>query len=1091
MNVSRKILAIIYIIFALLISVVIFASQSILGSTFSDLQEKEAADNVENIENMINLQVLQLEKINSALSSRDDVRNLILNQDPQNLSSGTSLCDIFSVSGCDFIFLVNNSGYIVYSEISGPELSTLNASTLSASSLNSSTLNASSLNSSTLDASSLSASSLSASSLNASSLNASTLDASSLSASTLNASTLDASALLKVRQRINDGSLLCKGAETSLKGILLFENGLAVISGQPVLTSPENNEVSGTIILGKYLDSSFIESVQESTGSKFTISSFNNASSDLMQAFFANPGPNFTYAVTGENVTCYSVLEDFSGSPAIVIQAGADSSIYARGQKALRYIVFFLLFAGLMIGASCKILLDREVVSRIVAIDNFVEKVRLNENFSERFSTYGDDELSRLSEGINQTLDRLRTTSDEFKAQEHEKKLILDSLSELVVFMDSDLRIIWLNKAALDHMGMKMGDVIGRRYQDMYILYKENPSKSPVLKVLESGNEEFGEVVTQDGKVWTVTAIPIKNEDGRITGVLKTGLDITAHRRSEEKLIQAKLEAEEANNFKSEFLANVSHELRTPLNSIIGFSDILIDKVFGELNEKQFRYVNNISTSGKHLLVLINDILDLSKVEAGKMELHYSEFSIDCVFEEVKAVLSPLIQVKSLEATFNVESDCTTLEADRGRIIQILYNLVSNAIKFTPNGGKVSVYCKESGNRALISVIDTGIGISAEDQVKLFKPFTQLDASTTRQYCGTGLGLALVKKIVNLHQGDIWVESDPGKGSNFTFSLPLRKPLELRKANEIGIEDVIIEFEMNKAEALSVKENVEDLQEEVELPEICFSEKGDVKQELILVVDDDKSSSELLSIILKDAGYSVALLYNGKRVLKVAKILKPDIITLDVFLPDTNGWLVLRQLKNDPCTASIPVLIISMTNNNELGITLGATYSFAKPVKRVELVNSLQEITGKFRFEYPKVLIVDDDENTVELLSSMIEPEGFEAIKAYSGREGLQKLFSEQRPDILILDLMMPEISGFDVISSMRADVRTKDIPLIVCTSGELTEKNLEELNSELKGHLISILKKGTFGRKELINIIKQLAMLKRRNDEKNPDCRR
>jgi len=1071
MNVSRKILAIIYIIFALLISVVIFASQSILGSTFSDLQEKEAVDNVEKIENMINLQALQLEKINSALSSRGDVRNLILNQDPQNLSSGTSLGDIFSVSGCDFIFLVNNSGYIVYSEISGPELSTLNSSTL----------DASSLSASTLDASSLSTSSLSASSLNAS----------TLSASSLNASTLDASALLKVRQRINDGSLLCTGAETSLKGILLFENGLAVISGQPVLTSPENNEVSGTIILGKYLDSSFIESVQESTGSTFKIYSFNNASSDLMQAFFANPGPNFTYAVTGENVTCYSVLEDFSGSPAIVIQAGADSSIYARGQKALRYIVFFLLFAGLMIGASCKVLLDREVVSRIVAIDNFVEKVRLNENFSERFSTYGDDELSRLSEGINQTLDRLRTTSDEFKAQEHEKKLILDSLSELVVFMDSDLRIIWLNKAALDHMGMKMGDVIGRRYQDMYILYKENPSKSPVLKVLESGNEEFGEVVTQDGKVWTVTAIPIKNEDGRITGVLKTGLDITAHRRSEEKLIQAKLEAEEANNFKSEFLANVSHELRTPLNSIIGFSDILIDKVFGELNEKQFRYVNNISTSGKHLLVLINDILDLSKVEAGKMELHYSEFSIDCVFEEVKAVLSPLIQVKSLEATFNVESDCITLEADRGRIIQILYNLVSNAIKFTPNGGKVSVYCKESGNRALISVIDTGIGISAEDQVKLFKPFTQLDASTTRQYCGTGLGLALVKKIVNLHQGDIWVESDPGKGSNFTFSLPLRKPLELRKANEIGIEDVIIEFEMNKAEALSVKENVEDLQEEVELPEICFSEKGDVKQELILVVDDDKSSSELLSIILKDAGYNVALLYNGKRVLKVAKILKPDIITLDVFLPDTNGWLVLRQLKNDPCTASIPVLIISMTNNNELGITLGATYSFAKPVKRVELVNSLQEITGKFRFEYPKVLIVDDDENTVELLSSMIEPEGFEAIKAYSGREGLQKLFSEQRPDILILDLMMPEISGFDVISSMRADVRTKDIPLIVCTSGELTEKNLEELNSELKGHLISILKKGTFGRKELINIIKQLAMLKRRNDEKNPDCRR
>jgi len=1024
MNVSRKILVIIYIIFALLISVVIFASQSILYSSFSDLQEKEATDNVEKVENIIDFQILHLEEINSALSSRQDVRNLMFNQHPQSFSE-TEFSDIFSVSGCDFIFLVNSSGYIVYSEVSDSGVST-------------------------------------------------------------NASTLP-----EVRRGIGDGSLLCKGSETPLKGLFLLENGPAVISNQPVLAAPGNKEISGTVILGKKLDSSFIESVQESTGSTVTLYSFNNMPPDFRQALFESKNPNFMYAATGDRVTGYSVLRDISGNPTIVVQTDAASNIYAEGQKSLRYMVFFLLFAGLMIGASCKFLLDREVASRIVAINNFVEKVRINENFSERFSIDGDDELSRLSEGINQTLDRLRMTSDEFKTQEHEKKVILDSLTELVVFMDSELRIIWLNKAALDHVGMKLDDAIGRRYQDIYILYKEKSGKSPVLKVLESGNEEFGEVVTQDGKIWTVSAIPIKNENGRITGVLKTGLDITAHRRSEEKLLQAKLEAEEANNSKSEFLANMSHELRTPLNSIIGFSDILLERVFGELNEKQFRYVNNISTSGKHLLVLINDILDLSKVEAGRMDLHYSEFSIISVFEEVRAVLSPLAQVKALEVTFNVESDFTTLEADRGRLIQILYNLVSNAIKFTPNGGKVSIYCKKSGNRALISVIDTGIGISAEDQVKLFQPFTQLDASATRQYCGTGLGLALVKKIVNLHQGDIWVESDPGKGSNFTFAVPLRKPLELRKASEMGLEDVIIEFEMNKAAALSVKENVEDLREEIELPEVYLPEKIDTKQELVLIVDDDKSSSELLSVILKDAGYRVALLYSGKSVLKVAKNLKPDIITLDVFLPDTNGWLVLRQLKNDPHTASIPVLIISMTNNNELGIALGATYSFTKPIKRIELVTSLKGITGKFRFEYPKILIVDDDENTVELLSLMVEPEGFEVIKAYSGREGLQKLFSEQQPDILILDLMMPEISGFDVISSLRADVRTKDIPLIVCTSGELTEKNLEELNSELKGHLISIMKKGTFGRKELINRIKQLAMLKRRNDEENPDCRR
>jgi len=1024
MNVSRKILVIIYIIFAFLTSIAIFASQSILYSNFSDLQEKEATDNVERVENIIDFEVLRLEEVNSVLSSRDDIKTLMFSQGPQ-ISNGNLFDGTFSVSGCDFVLLVNNSGYIVYSEVSDSELST------------------------------------------------------------------NASALLELHQRIDEGSLLCNEAEIPLKGLFLLENCPAAISSQPVLAASESKEILGTIILGKYLDSGFIESVQESTGSTVTLYDLNNVPSDFRQALFESKNPNFAYSGTGERVTGYSVLEDISGSHSIVIQTDTDSSIYTKGQNSLRYIVLFLLFAGLMIGASCKYLLDKEVVSRIVAIDNFVEKVGMNEDFSERFSMDGGDELSRLSVGINQMLDRLRSTSDEFKAQEHEKKLILDSLTELVVFMDPELRIIWANKAALDHIGMEFSGVIGRRYQDVYILYKENPGRSPVMTVLESGSEEFGEVTTQDGKVWKVSAIPIKNENGRITGILKTGLDITAHRRSEEKLLQAKLEAEEANTSKSEFLANMSHELRTPLNSIIGFSDILLEKVFGELNEKQFRYVSNISASGKHLLVLINDILDLSKVEAGKMDLHYSEFSIYPVFEEVKAVLSPLAHAKSLEVSFNVESNFTTIEADRGRIIQVLYNLVSNAIKFTPNGGKVSIYCKKSGNRALISVIDTGIGISGENQVKLFQPFMQLDASATKQYCGTGLGLALVKKIVNLHQGDIWVESDLGKGSNFTFAIPLRKPLELRKASEMGLEDIIIEFEMNKAAALSVKENTESFQDEIELPEVQLPEKADPNQELVLVVDDDKNSSELLSVILREGGYSVAVLYSGKSVLKVAKSLKPDIITLDVFLPDTNGWLVLRQLKNDPHTASIPVLIISMTNNNELGIALGATYSFTKPVKRMELVTSLKEITGKFRFESPKVLIVDDDQNTVELLSSMIEPEGFDVFKAYSGREGLQKLFSDQQPDILILDLMMPEISGFDVISSLRADVRSKNIPLIVCTSGELTEKNLEELNSELKGHLISIMKKGTFGRKDLINKIKQLAIMKRRNDEGNPDCRR
>ncbi|MDD3245285.1 MAG: response regulator [Methanosarcina sp.] len=1027
MNVSKKILVIIYIIFALLTSVVIFASQNILDSSFSDMEEKGAISDAENVRNIIDFHIIQLDETNSALSSREDIRAFMLSENPEDLG-GTLLTDFFTLSGCDFIFFVNSSGTIIYSQVSDSK----------------------------------------------------------------NVGNASSDLIIpEINQKINDGSLLCREGLSPLNGMFQLGNGPAIVSCRPVSAASDNNEMIGTIILGRDLDADLIDSIQKIAGNPVLLYSPDSVPPDFEQAFLENRNGSFIHTVEGGRLAGYFIHEDINGNPIFMVRTDADGNIYTEGRKSLRYIVLFLLFSGLVVGASCKFLLDREVVSRIVAIDNFVEKVGKDEAFSAHCIMEGDDELSRLTEGINRMLDRLKLNSDIFKAQEHEKNAILNSLSEFVIFMDLGLRIVWANRASLDYAGLKLENIIGHRYEEFFPMSSTAPGKSLARKVLESGNDGLGEVVTPDGKLWMIRANLIKDEDGKVTGILQTELNITAYKRSEEKLLQAKLEAEVASCTKSEFLANMSHELRTPLNSIIGFSDILLERFFGELNEKQLRYVNNISSSGKHLLGLINDILDLSKVEAGKMELHYSEFSIGSVFEEVKTTLSPLAKVKSLEMDFNVESDFADLQADRGRLTQILYNLVSNAIKFSLEGGKVSVQCKQSGNLAFFSVMDTGIGISSEDHKKLFQPFTQIDASLSRQYCGTGLGLSLVKKLVNLHQGDIWVESELEKGSTFMFTIPLTKPSESRKTDTKDINDLMLDVEINKAAAFFVKECAEDLQDEIELPEICLPEKSVEEQNLVLVVDDVKNSNELISVFLRENGYCTASLYRGKDILNVAKKLKPYAITLDVFLPDTNGWSVLRQLKSDSETARIPVIIISVTDNNELGISFGATYSFTKPVKRIELLDALREITGRFRFEEPRILIVDDDENAVELLSSMIEPEGFEVVKAYGGQEGLDMLFSEQQPDILILDLMMPGISGFEVISHMRADQQTKNIPLIVCTAGEFTEKNIEELNGELKGHLISIMKKGTFGRKELINRIKQLTMFKRREDERNSYCRR
>ena len=1044
MNVSKKVLVIIYVIFALLISVVIFASQSILDSSFSDLEAQEAIDNMENAKNVIDSQILELDEANAALSSGEEVRAFMDGSDPGNIR-GILSGDIFSLGGYDLIFFVNGSGDVLYSYFPNSD------------------------------------------------------------------SWRGGSSAPELQRKITDGTLLCPKSTDYVRGLLMLESGPAIISSRPIPGEEGGEEVLGTLIIGRTLDAGFIDSVQKMTGNPLMIYRLDSVPSNFQDAFFESEGQPCMHTVIDGKVVGYFVLDDLTGDPAVMVRADMDRSIYAEGQKSLRYIVLFLLFAGLLVGGGCKLLMDREVVSRIVDIDGFVEMVGKEGNYTERLSVEGDDELSRLACGINGMLESLSAASEYLRVQEHEKKVILNSLSELLVFMDPECRIVWANKASLDYLGMKLADIVGQKFEKVSLLCESDASVSPVRTALGSGKEEVDEISTPDGKVWMVRANPIRDEDGRLTGILQTGLDITAHKRSEERLLNAKLEAEGASQAKSEFLANMSHELRTPLNSIIGFSDILLEMVFGELNERQLKYVNNISNSGKSLLELINDILDLSKVEAGKMELHYSEFSLAAVFEDVRTVLNPLARSRSIAMTFSIEPGFSNLEADRKRLIQILYNLVSNAIKFTPEGGNVSVYGKKTGDYAIISVTDSGIGISREDQNKLFQPFTQIDASSSRQYCGTGLGLALVKKIVKLHQGVIRVESELDKGSTFTFSIPVKKPGGNRKPGNLELEEVILEFEMNKRAALSVRESVKESVEvsvgesvkesvkesvnesgkasghDVKLPEILYPESED-EGELVLVVDDDKNSNELLTLVLGDSGYRVASVYLGRDVLPIAKKLNPDIITLDVFLPDTNGWLVLRQLKNDPETASIPVLIISMADKNELGIALGAMYSFTKPIKKAELLVSLEEITRKFKFETPRVLIVDDDENAVELLNSMIEPEGFEVLKAYGGQEGLERLFSEG-PDILILDLMMPDVSGFDVISRLRADPRLRDIPLIVCTAGEFDEKNIEELNNEMQDHLLSIMKKGTFGRKELISRIKQLTMLKRHKDERDFDC--
>ncbi|RXA20469.1 PAS domain S-box protein [Methanosarcina sp. MSH10X1] len=365
------------------------------------------------------------------------------------------------------------------------------------------------------------------------------------------------------------------------------------------------------------------------------------------------------------------------------------------------------------------------------------------------------------------------------KEREILSALLKKSLCGVLLLEASSHKIIDVNPVAIKTIGRSKEEIVGNICHQF--ICPAQVGKCPISDLGLSVDNSEKTIINAQKEIIPIlkSVVPVTIDDKEY--FVECFIDLSESKRTEKKLLQAKFAAESASRAKSEFLANMSHELRTPLNSIIGFSDILLEKIFGDLNGKQLRYVNNISVSGKHLLELINDILDLSKVEAGKMELNLSEFSIGLVFDEVKSTISPLAQAKNLEMEFKIDPDLGYIQVDRSRLIQILYNLVSNAVKFTPERGKVSVYCKKSGNRVIFSVTDTGIGISSEDQKYLFEPFKQIDSGMNRQYGGTGLGLALVKKFVDMHKGRVWFTSVQGKGSSFIFELPINGPNEMEK----------------------------------------------------------------------------------------------------------------------------------------------------------------------------------------------------------------------------------------------------------------------------------------------------------------------
>jgi len=505
---------------------------------------------------------------------------------------------------------------------------------------------------------------------------------------------------------------------------------------------------------------------------------------------------------------------------------------------------------------------------------------------------------------------------------------------------------------------------------------------------------------------------------------------------------EARTTAEEANRAKSAFLANMSHELRTPLNAIIGYSEMLQEDA-QDLGETHFvADLQKIHGAGKHLLGLINDVLDISKIEAGKMDLFLETIDVPAMVQDVVNTIKPLVQKNGNTLTVECAENLGPMRADATKVRQALFNLLSNACKFTDKGTISLRVSRERTNRAghfVFRVSDSGIGMTPEQVSQLFKAFTQADASTTRKYGGSGLGLAITRHFCQMMGGEVTVESEVGKGSAFTVKLPA----------------VVISPKPEKHEAAEV----------IKAKRVSEAAPG---ASTILVIDDDPTVHDLMRRFLTKEGFRVATAPGGKEGIRLAKELKPDLITLDVLMAETDGWSVLTALKADPDTADIPVIILTMFDDKEMGFALGASDYMTKPINRDRLVTVLRK--HHHGHGPSQVLVIEDEPSIRQMVRRVLEKEGWVVREAENGKAGLRAV-SENKPAVILLDLMMPVMNGFDFVQELRKNKDWQDIPVVILTAKDLT---LED-RQQLKGNVERVYQKGEYNRDQLLNEVREL----------------
>ncbi len=653
----------------------------------------------------------------------------------------------------------------------------------------------------------------------------------------------------------------------------------------------------------------------------------------------------------------------------------------------------------------------------------------------------------------------------QLRDQQYYTRSLIESNIDALMMTDPQGRISDVNQQMTRLTGRSRAELIGQPCKTFFT----DPvrAQDAIARVLaEDTVTDYELTVRAKNGVETVVsynAATFHDQDRRLRGVFMAARDVTERKHFERTLLEKNIELQHASRMKSEFLATMSHELRTPLNAIIGFSEALGDGLIGPMNPGQQEYIGDIFTSGQHLLSLINDILDLSKVEAGMMALELEPVDVRDLLRSSLTIVREKAATHRVELDLEADDDLGVLQLDLRKTKQIVYNLLANAVKFSGGNGRVLLSARRVSRDAVchlvggwpthcfplgdsssehfleVCVTDAGIGISESDMATLFQAFKQIDSSLAREFEGTGLGLAMVRQLAALHGGTVAVSSAVGEGARFAVWLPLLEAEEAPADSELR-------------------------------PRAALADDG---ERTALVVEDDDRAAELMRLLLETEGFAVLRASSGEEALEMAPAQPLTLITLDVQLPGIDGWEFLSRLREHEHLATVPVVVVSAHVDPAMALSGGASAILQKPVSRAELTSSLASLglgheTGRSR----TVLVVDDDPRAVELIAAFLPAPAYVVVRAYGGAEAIS-LARRLRPDLVLLDLMMPEVTGFDVVEALRTDPATSRIPILVVTAKPIGPEDREALGHD-PDHLIGIVDKAGFNRSGFLDEVRR-----------------